>query len=219
MSSRILDRIQEAAIEEFARVGYNAATTKGIADRAEVTEGSVYRLFKTKRELFEGCVQTAVKRSYSAEDFERNLVGRNLRERLQNALTALWARSHVVDFRLLMCAVVETPDLARKAIIREFERTETLIVAAIADDPSVRPEIDPDIAARMLLAGLRNLQLGDTVGEVSEKRTIDSVTRLLDVFLSGVLSDGSSSTPNVVQRRTKRVNSTSSKSRKIRSSR
>ena len=219
MSSRILDRIQEAAIEEFARMGYNAATTKGIADRAEVTEGSVYRLFGTKGELFEQCVRTAVRRSYSAEDFEQYLLGRNLRERLQNALTALWARSQVVDFRLLMCAVVETPDLARKAIIPEFRRTEKLVVDAIAEEPSVREAIDSEIAARMLLAGLRNLQLGETVGEVSEKRSIDSVARLLDVFLSGVLSDGSSSTPNVVQRRTKRVNSTSSKSRKIRSSR
>ena len=99
MPSKLLDQILYTAIEEFARKGYNATTTKEIADRADVTEGSVYRLFKTKGDLFEQCIRTAVKRSYSAEDFEEYLVGRNLRERLQNALTAQWARSQVVDFR------------------------------------------------------------------------------------------------------------------------
>jgi hypothetical protein len=41
-----------------------------------------------------------------------------------------------------MCAVVETPDLGRKAIIREFERTERLVVDAIAEKPpSAKPSI------------------------------------------------------------------------------
>jgi len=187
MSSKILDRIQDAAIEEFARSGYNATTTKDVADRAEVTEGSIYRLFRTKRELFERCVSIAVTRSYSADDFSRNLVGRSLRERLQNALTAQWARSHAVDFRLGLAAIVETPEFARDTILRELRIVRELIVHAIDEErkrEGIHRGIDSAVAADMLLAPFLRFPLfrddGDPIA------SIDVIARLLDVWTSGV---------------------------------
>jgi AcrR family transcriptional regulator len=48
----ILDRIVQAAAEEFARGGYSGATTAAIARRAEVTEAQLFRCFGSKSELF-----------------------------------------------------------------------------------------------------------------------------------------------------------------------
>lgn len=46
------NRIEEAAIEVFAEEGFAGATTRGIADRAGVAEGTIFRHFPTKRKLF-----------------------------------------------------------------------------------------------------------------------------------------------------------------------
>jgi AcrR family transcriptional regulator len=42
----------------FAEAGYEATTTRAIADRAGVTEAVVFRYFPTKRDLFCGVVET-----------------------------------------------------------------------------------------------------------------------------------------------------------------
>src|SRR5947208_5994236 len=44
-------RIDQAAIEVFVRVGVDAATTKEIAAAAGVSEGAIYRHYKSKDEL------------------------------------------------------------------------------------------------------------------------------------------------------------------------
>ncbi len=46
------ERILDAADAVFARVGYEAATTEEIAERAETSIGSVYQFFPHKRALF-----------------------------------------------------------------------------------------------------------------------------------------------------------------------
>src|SRR5438105_11804770 len=45
---RRIARILEAAAEEFARVGFDAATTNGIARRAKTSVGSLYQFFPNK---------------------------------------------------------------------------------------------------------------------------------------------------------------------------
>lgn len=44
-------RIFEAAVQVFSQKGYDAATTKDIAEAADVAEGTIFRYFKTKRHL------------------------------------------------------------------------------------------------------------------------------------------------------------------------
>ena len=43
--------ILDAALEVFKEYGYEKATTKKIAERAEVSEGSLYNYFKNKRDI------------------------------------------------------------------------------------------------------------------------------------------------------------------------
>ena len=44
-------RIERAALEVFVRDGVDAATTKAIAAQAGVSEGAIYRHFRSKDEL------------------------------------------------------------------------------------------------------------------------------------------------------------------------
>ncbi len=45
-------RIIDAAVESFAQKGYSATSTSEIAKRAGVAEGTIFRHYKTKKELF-----------------------------------------------------------------------------------------------------------------------------------------------------------------------
>ncbi len=55
-------RIERAALEVFAAQGVDAATTKLIAARAEVSEGAIYRHWKSKDELALGLFMAAHRR-------------------------------------------------------------------------------------------------------------------------------------------------------------
>ncbi|MFT4253808.1 MAG: helix-turn-helix domain-containing protein [Caulobacter sp.] len=55
-------RIERAALEVFAVQGVDAATTKLIAARAEVSEGAIYRHWKSKDELAIGLFMAAHRR-------------------------------------------------------------------------------------------------------------------------------------------------------------
>lgn len=63
MASRIEGRIMEHAIDLFANYGYFGVTTRDLAKKARVTEGSIYRLFGSKENLFEEAVRTVLHRS------------------------------------------------------------------------------------------------------------------------------------------------------------
>jgi AcrR family transcriptional regulator len=60
MASKIEPRILDAAIALFADYGYFGVTTRDVARKAKVTEGSIYRLFSSKEHLFELCLEAVV---------------------------------------------------------------------------------------------------------------------------------------------------------------
>lgn len=57
MASKIRDKIIDHAITSFARNGFCGCSTKEIAKRADVTEGSLFRLFGSKQDLFDEALE------------------------------------------------------------------------------------------------------------------------------------------------------------------
>jgi len=60
MASKIEPRILDAAIALFADYGYFGVTTRDVARKAKVTEGSIYRLFRSKDNLFESSLEAVI---------------------------------------------------------------------------------------------------------------------------------------------------------------
>lgn len=60
-------RILDAALHLISERGYNGATTAEIARRAGVAEGTIYRYFRDKKELFVACVEPVVQEALSRE--------------------------------------------------------------------------------------------------------------------------------------------------------
>src|SRR5690348_11216780 len=52
-----VERILDAAAQEFARVGYESATTNAIARRAKTSVGSLYQFFVNKEAILEGLTE------------------------------------------------------------------------------------------------------------------------------------------------------------------
>src|SRR5215467_467800 len=69
MASKIEARILEKAIELFADFGYYGVTTRDLAKKAKVTEGSIYRLFHTKENLFEVALRSVLARALDPAQF------------------------------------------------------------------------------------------------------------------------------------------------------
>jgi AcrR family transcriptional regulator len=60
MASKIRDRIVTNAIQSFSLKGYHGCSTKDIAERANVTEGSLFRLCCSKEQLFNEALSAAL---------------------------------------------------------------------------------------------------------------------------------------------------------------
>lgn len=54
-------RILEAAISISVEKGFSSTTTSEIAKRAGVAEGTIFRYFKTKKEIIHGIMLQAIK--------------------------------------------------------------------------------------------------------------------------------------------------------------
>lgn len=67
-SRQRVERILDAAARTFADVGFDAATTEAIAERAGTSIGSVYQFFPNKRALFDAIAKRYLDRSREVFD-------------------------------------------------------------------------------------------------------------------------------------------------------
>ena len=77
MASKITGKIVDAAVYEFGRKGFCSTTTKEISIRANVTEGSIFRLFPSKRHLVLASIErvvAAIKRGKTLNRVERRIL-------------------------------------------------------------------------------------------------------------------------------------------------
>lgn len=75
------DRIVSAARELFETKGFAAATTKEIAGQAKVSEITIFRHFKNKRNLFEQTIRNSM-RQYKVNEYLKNDVTYELEQDL-----------------------------------------------------------------------------------------------------------------------------------------
>ena len=64
LKEEIREKIKKVAIDEFEKNGYQKTTMRGIASRADLTVGNLYRYFKNKDDLFDTLLQPAFQEIY-----------------------------------------------------------------------------------------------------------------------------------------------------------
>lgn len=184
-------QILDAAASVFSRKGYENATTREIAEAADLSEGSLYNYFANKRELLIG-----VAKAYADEvaaDIE-SVQGETFEVMLAQLMANRFRRGR--ERRLFMLFLYESrlnADVHKyyveEALHRIIEATEKRL-AALIESGVMRP-VDPVTAARTLSAAIMGFaalfELGVTVGHGSPERLGADVT---DIFLHGLHAAG-----------------------------
>ena len=200
VSSRRWRRVQErrrrilaAAAGVFARKGYSRATTKEIAAEADVSEGTIYNYFRSKRDLLISIVREVAPglfsedmllsdasemRSRFVEGFEYTLafVSEN-REMLSVLASEMWHNEEILQ-EWVIVGGQELLDRAAKKIGMAIEAGELR-------------RIDPAMAARVILSVGLGLALPIIVGVLelptqAERRQL--AESVVDLLQNGMLA-------------------------------
>ena len=146
------EAILQAAVEAFARWGYELASTNRIAGAARVAKGLVFRHFGSKEGLFEAAVERACERVFALDDqplpsdpfarLEEFLARRAARIQAHPAEARLIAR-----FRCRLHSVLNPP--ARR-IGEAYARLRHQFQQGV-DTRAFRPGVDPEAGVELLL--------------------------------------------------------------------
>jgi AcrR family transcriptional regulator len=159
MGSKIAGRIVDVAVECFAREGFSGATTKDICTKADVTEGSLFRLFGSKEKLFEAALRTAFETGrISNEKLVDMLEGAEPFDRaLRKAMVTFVDRLDDRFVRISVFALLERPDLARSYFLgpsNSVARALSRVIEREVYRGKLRSDINPVIAALELVSAL-----------------------------------------------------------------
>jgi AcrR family transcriptional regulator len=180
-------QILEAATRVFARKGYRGATIREIAAAADVSEGTIYNYFASKRDLLLGLVSSASEsllpppEEVSSFDFETLLT-----TFLRNRLTLI-ARSADVTRVLLYEARFDddlrreyVENVLRKMATRLEERMKYLIEAG-----TLRP-LHTSVAALAIIGSFLGFLLLERELRMELPPLDEIVTDMTNLFLDGL---------------------------------
>lgn len=195
-SRQTVAAVLEAAAQVFSSVGYGAATTARIAERAGVSVGSLYQFFSNKEALLVALGERHVERTHArlerALDDEA-LVGAPLQVLIRKLVTAM-LELHLEEpalHRLLFQEIPRQPIITRakqaseQALLARFERL-------LRGHPEVHVRSPPLAAALagQVLESLTHWWVLDGPGPDGDRGAFTGeVTTLICAYLGGTSSD------------------------------
>lgn len=187
---RSRDRIQRAARELFRERGFDGATLRAIAERAEMGASSIYRHVRTKEELLVGelaALQEEAWTRFRAEDDRKAPTPRRVAHFLEIQHSLLTADR---DFTLIALRGVTRPD-ARVAqqVLKLHDRTIGLL-AEILQIGRMRGDLAPGVdvldAARMLFHITQGARIPWVNGLLSDDACLDTIRSDVELVFSGL---------------------------------
>ncbi|MFI5937973.1 TetR/AcrR family transcriptional regulator [Actinoplanes sp. NPDC051494] len=155
-----LDAVLAAAVALFNERGYDATSMDDVARGLGITKSSVYHHVRGKQDLLRMAIDHALDGLDDAMTQVRGLPDATALERLETLirLSVLVLTSRLPYVTLLLRvrgnSDVELAALARR---RAFDHDVTALVKAAQAEGSVRPDVDPATAARLLFGMVNSL--------------------------------------------------------------
>lgn len=161
--------LMDSARSVFEEKGYDAASTAEIAERAGVVEGTIYRYFETKLDLFIKVVEDW----YSAmlSDYDRQLAGiRGTSNRLR---FMVWWQLHVIHkdpamARLIYEDLRYSPEYPKTAVFRlqrEYTRRTVAIIMEAIKSGEFRTDVKLSVVRDMIHGGVEHAAFAYMRGE------------------------------------------------------
>ena len=150
------EAVLAAATGEFARKGLHGASTDAIAQRAGISQPYLYRLFRTKKELYLETSARRMEETYAAfERASRGKTGREALEAMGDVYTELIEDRERLQLMLQCFAACDDPEV--RALVRRVWRDLVELIERVSGEP---PEVVSAFAAKgMLLNVLNAMQL------------------------------------------------------------
>ncbi|HEY0793302.1 MAG TPA: helix-turn-helix domain-containing protein [Chthoniobacterales bacterium] len=156
-------RLLQAATEVFSERGFQAATTREIAQRAEVNEVTLFRHFRTRRELMRAVVEQILQAEVAfmarftlqTGDFRTALreyteAYLELVERRQGIVRAILGEGHLLPPEVQQTVV---------DLLAPVKRQLAEWIASLQHNGSVRSDVDPLAAIEMMRDALQTAVL------------------------------------------------------------
>lgn len=192
-------RILEAAIEVFVKKGFSASTTSEIAGIAGVAEGTIFRYFKTKKQLLLSILAQTIDVLGSrivlkpiGDIFEKaEEIG--LKQTLSLLLhdRVKLFEDNITIFRIILSEALYHDDLREMVVDKVIEKGIVLIsdfCNKMKEKKMLRPDIAPEAFVRVVMGSAAALIvqrqiLGDKLKLNSLDEEIDII---VDIILNGI---------------------------------
>src|SRR5919198_2070808 len=193
-------QLMAAAIDCFARLGYQGTTIDRIARDAGVTKGAVYYHFRDKEELLFETVKDRIG-GFEQQVLEKVKVtpAPDALTRLREVVDACFFHATVSNHRrfimtLMIEALDTNPRLSRefRDILRRMRTFVTTVILRGQQKGTLRADVAPEDAAAVIMGGI----IGAEVQHYQDPEEID-LRRVLDTLVEQVsawLATGSSGT-------------------------
>lgn len=160
MASKIEPRILEAAIALFADYGYYGVTTRDLARKARVTEGSIYRLFESKDKLFERALDKATGHLLDPAQFLFLIFKNRQKQGFTSAIAApvrRWYSSlSQQSARIMIQAALCKNQKWQQSALEPLERVIDILAGSMQQETKKarRRKFDPHTVAKALILAL-----------------------------------------------------------------
>jgi len=183
--------IVKAAVRVFSRKGFDRATTREIAEEADIAEGTIYKYFDTKRDLLMSIVAEAAPAFYEeAHPFESTESSREeLVSSFDHALAFVTENKETLT--ILVGEMWHDAEIRDEWLVKggqDLVNGVTEKLAALAQQGALR-DIDPGLASRLFLSAGAGLLLPILMGTIDvrdpeARRTL--ATEMIDMLMFGI---------------------------------
>jgi AcrR family transcriptional regulator len=162
MGSKIQSRILDSAIDLFADYGYFGVTTRDLAQKAKVTEGSIYRLFASKKDLFEAALKVAISRSIDPAQFLLMIFEQQGKQDFSTVAAAVvgrWYASLPQSSARLLTQAYFTDEKWAKEAYEPIDKIIEILTTVMERERGRTRKFNPALAARALIMALLHFKI------------------------------------------------------------
>ena len=182
-------KIIAAALGLFGEIGYKRATTRLIAERAEINEVTLFRHFGKKQNLLTACVAEFNAVGFS-DNMEQYLTGNypdDIAQMAQAVIKDMAERFGTL--RLLICDSMDMPEL-RDAAMQGSQHNQGIVVDYFQRQitaGAVRPHLDAEVLAHAFDSLFSSYVLFQAVFNAGQAQMLpdETISQLVGIFVRG----------------------------------
>lgn len=192
------DKIFNAAVKVFSQKGFSASTTNEIAKEAGVAEGSIFRYYKTKKDILRGVMLDYVEKFEEILDLNsiEILINENKGKSIEHILKALILNRFSIfkKYGPMLKVVnyeIQFHDDIKRIYYEKIMKKENLIAKLIAEEIKDNEKYN-DVDANVIFKIFHSMLLGSFISIQCENKEYSIVdvekeaNLLIDVFLNGI---------------------------------